>query len=264
MPDNEARITALSSFMRSPLVRGNIQRVEVFLGEILKEGDVLNSPVFPYVFEAKRWMAHLEVMPAEKMTGLLSSPYYEGLSSCLQQAQVIEPARLCEHDRMRELVVRVAQLFKEQIQYPTYLDLLVVKQAAVYKYVPALDRFLHIMTLAEHQAREPGSLFILPVLSVLRSLYIAHEAGYQQGLILLGWVWAFITSTAMQCGLQVDVKWGTGEVLLNVEDDPFWCAPIGFEVQTVPAVMVAPQPTVEAELKPESNGVINGENARSL
>ncbi len=245
MADNEARITTLSSFMRSPLYREEPQSMEAFLGDILKEGETPSSPVFPYVFEAKRWARLLETVPEKKMGGLLQSPYYEGLNAHLREGQSVEPSQLASHEKIGELLHRLTRLFKEQVQYPAYLDLLVVVQGKVYKYVLALDRFLQLTTLPSHAVEGEDRVWVLPALSVLRSLHIAREAGYQQGLILIGVLWAIITSAAAQLGLQAQVKWDIPQEWLGIEDDPFWSVPVGFEIVSVPTFVVVREHSLE-------------------
>lgn len=245
MADNEARITVLSSFMRSPLNREEPQNMEAFLGDILKEGETPSSPIFPYVLEAKRWTQLLERVPPEKMDGILQSPYYEGLNAYLQEGQSVEPAHLSSQEGIGELLHHLTRLFKEQMQYPAYLDLLVVAEGKVYKYILALDRFLQLTTLPAETVDRKERVWVLPALSVLRSLYIAHEAGYQQGLILIGALWATIASIAAQLGLQTQVKWGVGQEWLGIEDDPFWSVPVSFEIVPVATFVVTPEPPLE-------------------
>nr|WP_290666406.1 hypothetical protein [Ardenticatena sp.] len=238
MADNEARITLLSSFMRSPLNQEEPQSLEAFLGDILKEGETPSSPIFPYVLEAKRWTQLLERIPTEKIDEILRSPYYEELNAYLKEGQSVEPAHLSSHEVIGELLHHLTRLFKEQAQYPTYFDLLVVVDGKVYKYILALDRFLQLTTLPAKTVGGEGGVWVLPVVSVLRSLHIAREAGYQQGLILIGVLWATIASAAAKLGLQIQVKWGVGQEWLGIEDDPFWSAPVGFEIAPVPTFVV--------------------------
>lgn len=245
MADNEARITLLSSFMRSPLNREEPQSMEAFLGDILKGGETPSSPIFPYVLEAKRWTRLLERVAPEKMDGILQSPYYEGLNAYLQEGQSVEPAHLSSHEGIGELLHHLTRLFKEQPQYPAYLDLLVVADEKVYKYILALDRFLQLTTLPAETVGGEGGVWVLPAVSVLRSLHIAHEAGYQQGLILIGALWATIASAAAQLGLQTQVKWGVGQKWLGIEDDPFWSIPVSFEIVPVPTFVVTREHSLE-------------------
>jgi len=230
MADNEARITKLSSFMRSPLLQEPAQTVNEFLGRVLKEGERLSSSVFPYVSDAKRWLGDLRTIPPDKLSALLSSPYYEGLASYLHSSKLIEPGRLGQGKGVSTLLTGVTKLFNEQLHYPAYLDLVVVSQNAIYKYIPKLERFLQIRTLHGDYLLKSGKTLLLPVLSVLRSLYIAHEAGYHQGLILLGLLWAYVATTSMKVGVNLEIKWGIGEYLLGIESNPFWVSPMGFEL----------------------------------